>query len=62
MTVIPPRGNHESNYQELVQKTQHFLDDYAWDILLDLSDTKKIGLSGLIALHSITVFIWRTTY
>ena len=58
VTVIQPHGDVDaSNYAELVKKTRELFDGGSKDFLIDLSDVPFMSSAGLVALHSIAMFL-----
>jgi anti-anti-sigma regulatory factor len=58
VTVIQPHGDVDaSNYAELVKKTRELFDGGSKDFLIDLSNVPFMSSAGLVALHSIAMFL-----
>jgi len=58
VTVLQTHGDLDaSNYQDLIAKAQQVYETGGRDILIDMSDTKFMGSSGLVALHSIALLL-----
>ncbi|HUI89934.1 MAG TPA: STAS domain-containing protein [Anaerolineales bacterium] len=58
VTVIQPHGDVDaSNYAELVSKARELFNAGARDFLVDLSKVPFMSSAGLVALHSIAMFL-----
>jgi anti-anti-sigma regulatory factor len=58
VTVIQPHGDVDaSNYAELLNKARELFNAGAKDFLVDLSDVPFMSSAGLVALHSIAMFL-----
>ena len=58
ITVIQPHGDVDaSNYVELINKARELFKGGAKDFLVDLSDVPFMSSAGLVALHSIAMFL-----
>ncbi len=58
VTILQPHGDVDaSNYAELISKARELFDSGATDFLIDLSDVPFMSSAGLVALHSIAVFL-----
>jgi anti-anti-sigma regulatory factor len=58
ITVIQPHGDVDaSNYAELLNKARELFSGGAKDFLVDLSDVPFMSSAGLVALHSISMFL-----
>ncbi len=58
ITVLQPHGDVDaSNYAEVIAKARELFDSGAKDFLVDLSDVPFMSSAGLVALHSIAMFL-----
>ena len=58
ITVIQPHGDVDaSNYVELINKARELFNGGSKDFLVDLSDVPFMSSAGLVALHSIAMFL-----
>ena len=58
VTVLQPHGDVDaSNYNELINKAREQFNSGAGDFLVDLSDVPFMSSAGLVALHSIAMFL-----
>ncbi len=58
VTVLQPHGNLDaSSYTDLINKARELFDGGAKDFIVDLSDVPFMSSAGLVALHSIAVFL-----
>ena len=58
VTVLQPHGDVDaSNYNELINKAREQFGSGAGDFLVDLSDVPFMSSAGLVALHSIAMFL-----
>jgi len=58
VTVMQPHGDVDaSNYAKLIEKARELFSAGAKDFLVDLSDVPFMSSAGLVALHSIAVFL-----
>ena len=58
ITVIEPHGDVDaSNYSELLDKARELFNNGSKDFLVDLSDVPFMSSAGLVALHSIAMFL-----
>ena len=58
VTVVQPHGDVDaSNYAELVNKARELFNGGAKDFIVDLSDVPFMSSAGLVALHSIAMFL-----
>jgi len=58
VTVITSHGDIDaSNYQDLIHLVQMLYKDGTRNVLLDLKDSAFVSSSGLVALHSVTLFL-----
>ena len=58
VTVLQPHGNMDaSTYTELINKARELSDGGVKDFIIDLSDVPFMSSAGLVALHSIAVFL-----
>jgi anti-anti-sigma factor len=58
VTVLQPHGDVDaSNYAELIKKTRELFNGGDKDFLVDLSDVPFMSSAGLVALHSIAMFL-----
>ncbi len=58
VTVIQPHGDVDaSNYVELINKARELFNGGSKDFLVDLSDVPFMSSAGLVALHSIAMFL-----
>lgn len=58
VTVIAPHGDVDaSNYGELLSKARELFNSGSKDFLFDLSDVPFMSSAGLVALHSIAMFL-----
>ncbi len=58
VTVLQPHGNLDaSSYTDLINKARELFDGGAKDFSVDLSDVPFMSSAGLVALHSIAVFL-----
>jgi len=58
ITVLQPHGNMDaSSYTELIKKARELFDGGDKDFIVDLSDVPFMSSAGLVALHSIAVFL-----
>jgi len=58
ITVLQPHGNMDaSTYTGLINKARELFDGGAKDFIIDLGDVPFMSSAGLVALHSIAVFL-----
>ena len=58
VAVIQPHGDVDaSNYAELIGRARQLFDQGAHDFLVDLGDVPFMSSAGLVALHSIAMFL-----
>ena len=58
VTVLQPHGNMDaSTYTELINKARELSGGGVKDFIIDLSDVPFMSSAGLVALHSIAVFL-----
>jgi anti-anti-sigma regulatory factor len=58
ITVLQPHGNLDaSSYTELINKARQLFDEGFKDFIIDLSHVPFMSSAGLVALHSIAVFL-----
>jgi anti-anti-sigma factor len=58
VTILTTHGDIDaSNYRELINAVKKLYQEGTRNLLLDLSDTKFISSSGVVALHSITLML-----
>ncbi|HUH99074.1 MAG TPA: STAS domain-containing protein [Anaerolineales bacterium] len=58
VTVLQPHGDVDaSNYAELISKARELFNGGSRDFLVDLSDVPFMSSAGLVALHSIAMFL-----
>jgi anti-anti-sigma factor len=58
VTVIQPHGDVDaSNYAELISKARELFNNGSKDFLVDLSDVPFMSSAGLVALHTIAMFL-----
>jgi anti-anti-sigma regulatory factor len=58
VTVLQPHGDVDaSNYAELISKARELFNGGAKDFLIDLSDVPFMSSAGLVALHSVAMFL-----
>jgi anti-anti-sigma regulatory factor len=58
VTILQPHGDVDaSNYTELIDKARELFNGGVRDFLIDLSDVPFMSSAGLVALHSIAMFL-----
>jgi anti-anti-sigma factor len=58
VTVLQPHGDVDaSNYNELINTARELFNNGAKDFLVDLSQVPFMSSAGLVALHSIAMFL-----
>ena len=58
IAVLQPHGDVDaSNYTELINKARELFNSGSKDFIVDLSDVPFMSSAGLVALHSIAMFL-----